>query len=173
MRPATVVIGTVGRPHGIRGAVHARPSGPTLATLVPGEEVEARPRGGGTVRRLTLAGRAGMDAAPILSFAGVESREQAAALGGALLAVDAGRVAAPDDPDTYMVSELVGCEVLLGDRPLGPVTEVVAGPANDALEVAARGGPLLVPFTADAVRELDLAARRIVVRPDLFGPDGP
>ncbi len=173
MRPATVVIGTLGRPHGIRGAVHARPSGPTLATLAPGEEVEARPRGGGAPRRLTLVGRAGMDAAPILSFAGVESREAAAELAGALLAVDAGRVPAPDDPDTYLVSDLVGCVVLLGDRALGPVAEVVAGPANDALEVSAEGGPLLVPFTADAVRDLDLAGRRIVLRPDLFGPDGP
>lgn len=173
MRPQTVVIGTVGRPHGIQGAVHARPSGPTLATLEPGEVVEARPRDGSPSRHLVLAARSGMDAAPILAFAGVGSREDASALTGALLAVEPARVPAMSDPDTFFVRDLVGCAVLLGDRPLGAVTEVASAPANDALVVAADGGPVLVPFTADAVAELDVPGRRIVLRPDLFGPDGP
>ena len=172
MRPATVVIGTIGRPHGTRGAVHTRPSGPTLATLTVGETVEARPRDGAP-RRLVVAGRSGMDAAPILAFEGVADRAQAAALTGALMAVDAGRMREPDDPDTFLVADLVGCEVVLGARPIGTVTEVLAGPANDALEVAAAAGPVLVPFTADAVVELDVPGRRIVVRPDLFGREGP
>ena len=64
--------------------------------------------------------------------------------------------------------DLVGCEVLLGERPAGTVAEVHAAPANDVLEVSGADGDLLVPFTADAVVELDLAARRIVVRPDLL-----
>jgi ribosomal 30S subunit maturation factor RimM len=71
------------------------------------------------------------------------------------------------------VRDLVGCQVLLGERALGPVTDVVPGPANDALEVAAVGGAVLVPFTADAVRDLDVPGGRIVLRPDLFGEDGP
>lgn len=170
MPPATVVIGAVGRPHGVRGAVRARPFGATLADLAPGEEIEARPREG-TARRLVLAGRAGTDAAPILTFAGLASREEAAALTGALLAVPGDRVVAPAEPDTFLVSELVGCRVLLGERELGSVSDVVAGPANDALEVVAEGGPLLVPFTADAVADLDVAGGRIVLRADLFGPE--
>ena len=47
-----------------------RPSGPTLATLAPGEAVEARPRGGDPPRRLVVVARSGMDAAPILAFEG-------------------------------------------------------------------------------------------------------
>lgn len=173
MRPATVVIGTVGRPHGIRGAVHTRPSGPTLATLAVGEAVEARIRGAGAPRRLVVAGRSGMDAAPILAFEGVGDRAQATELTGALLAVAAERISEPDDPDTFLVTDLVGCDVVLGARPIGRVSDVLAGPANDALEVAAPDGPVLVPFTADAVTELDVPGRRIVLRPDLFGEEGP
>jgi 16S rRNA processing protein RimM len=172
MRPATVVIGTIGRPHGTGGAVHARPSGPTLATLAPGETVEARPREGDP-RELVVTARSGMDRAPILAFAEVASREDAQALTGAVLAVPADRVRGLDEPDTFFVRDLVGCVVHLGARPLGPVTEVHSGPANDALEVAADGGAVLVPFTADAVTELDVPGRRIVVRPDLFGEEGP
>lgn len=172
MRPATVVIGTIGRPHGTGGAVHARPSGPTLATLAPGDVVEVRPRHG-EPRTLVVRGRSGMDSSPILAFDGVGDRAAAALLTGAVLAVDGGRVRGLDEPDTFFVRDLIGCEVLLGDRRLGPVTEVVAGPANDALEVAADAGTVLLPFTADAVTDLDVPGRRIVMRPDLFGPDGP
>lgn len=168
MRPATVVIGTIGRPHGTGGAVHARPSGPTLATLGPGDEVEVRPREG-EPRTLVVTGRSGMDRSPILAFAGIGDRAGAAELTGAVLAVEEHRVRGLDDPDTFFVRDLVGCDVLLGDIALGPVTQVISAPANDVLEVSGAEGPVLVPFTADAVVTLDVPGRRIVLRPDLFG----
>ncbi|WP_217912979.1 ribosome maturation factor RimM [Miltoncostaea marina] len=168
MTASRVVIGTIGRPHGVRGGVRARASGPTLGTLERGEVVEARPRDGAP-RLLTVAERGGMADAPVLRFDEVGDREAAAALTGAEIAVEPGRIAELGDPDTFFVRDLVGCEVLLGDRPLGPVSDVIAAPANDALEVATADGPVLVPFTADAVRDLDLPGRRIVVRPDLLG----
>ena len=49
------------------------------------------------------------------------------------------------------------------------MTAVHDTPANDVLEVSGDAGVLLVPFTADAVADLDLPSRRIVVREDLFG----
>jgi 16S rRNA processing protein RimM len=164
---ATVVIGRIGRPHGIHGTVHARASGLTLATIRPGEEVELRLREGGT-RRLVLASRAGRPDMPLLGFEGVASREEAAPLVGAEIAVDDARVARPDDPDTFFVQELVGCGVMIGDRALGTVREVLAAPANDVLEVETGTGALLVPFTADAVVGLDVPGRRIDLRADLF-----
>ncbi len=164
-----MVIGLIGRPHGVRGAVRVRPTGPTLASLAPGEAVEVRPAGGGPARRLVVAERRGTGERPVLAFEGVTTREQAAVLGGAEVAVAPERIVPLDDPDTFYVRDLIGCRVLVGERPAGPVTEVHGGPANDVLEVAAEEGPLLVPFTADAIRELDVPGRRIVVRPDLFG----
>ena len=166
-----MVIGRIGRPHGVGGAVHARGSGRTLASIAAGETVEIRVAGR-EPRLLVITSRAGMVDQPIFTFEGVGSREQAAELTGAEMAVAPARLPEIDDPDTFFVRELVGCEVLLGDRPLGAVAEVISGPANDVLEVAgADGPPTLIPFTADAVRELDLAARRIVIRPDLLGPE--
>ena len=172
-----VVIGRIGRPHGIHGAVRARPSGRTLAEIAVGESVEARPADG-PPRTLVLTSRAGTPQSPIFTFDGVATREDAAALTGAELAVPLERVPRVDDPDTVLVRDLVGCRVLVGDRPLGDVREVFAGPANDVLEVVPPGGgedgpPVLIPFTADAVLDLDVPGRRIVVRPDLFGPDPP
>ena len=171
------MIGRVGRPHGVRGAVRARASGPTLAGIAVGESLEVRPAGA-PPRTLVVTGRAGTSDGPILTFDGVATREDAAALTGAELAVPAERVPPIDDPDTFLVSDLVGCRVLVGDRPLGEVREVFAGPANDVLEVVGppgegsdAGTPVLIPFTADAVVQLDVPGRRIVVRPDLLAAE--
>ena len=129
MSSETVVIGRIGRPHGIQGAVHARASGQTLATLRVGETVDVRTREG-DVRRLVLAGRSGLADSPILAFEGLSSREDAAVLTGGDIAVDGARVGRPDDPDTFFVREMVGCEVLVGERPLGTVREVIAAPGQ-------------------------------------------
>ena len=170
MSSPAVVIGRIGRPHGIGGAVHSRASGPTLPTIGVGEVLEVRPREG-EPRHLTVSARSGMADQPILAFEGVGSRDEASVLSGAEILVPAGRVTGLDDPDTFFVRDLVGCEVLLGDRPLGPVTQVISAPANDVLEVRGPDGTVLVPFTADAVIELDVPGRRIALRGDLFGPE--
>ena len=168
MAEVSVVIGVIGRPHGMRGAVRAIATGATLATVGPGEAVEAA-AAGAPARRLVLAARAGTRERPILSFEGVATRDEAAALTGAELRVPAGRVAPLPDDDTFFVRDLVGCEVVLAGRVAGRVTAVHETPANDVLEVAGEEGVLLVPFTGDAVTAVEPAARRIVLRPDLFG----
>ncbi|MGD9696924.1 MAG: ribosome maturation factor RimM [Thermoleophilia bacterium] len=162
-----ILIGELGRPHGVRGGIRARATGATLATLRAGDEVELRPRGGAP-RTLRLAALGGDGDRPILAFDGVPTREAAAELVGATIHVDAGRVAPIRDPDTFYVTDLIGCAVLLGDRPVGKVAEVQAAPANDVIAVDGPDGRLLVPFTADAVVAVDLRARRIAVRADLF-----
>lgn len=161
------MIGHLGRPHGVRGALHARPTGATLETIRPGESLHVAPVGA-PPRSLTVAGLEGAGERLRMRLQGVDDRDAAAVLAGATLAVHEERVRVPAEDDTFLVTDLLGCELVLGDRPLGPVTDVHSGPANDALEVAAADGPVLVPFTADAVRELDVAGRRIVVRADLL-----
>jgi 16S rRNA processing protein RimM len=161
-----VVIGVLARPHGVSGELGARPTGPTLAQLPAGAGLVARARDGGR-RLLRLAERRGHPDGPILRFEGVSTREQAAALTGLELLVEADALPALG-PDTHYVRDLIGCRVSAGGRPLGDVVDVHAGPANDALEVAGPHGSLLVPFTADAVIALDVRARRLELRSDLL-----
>jgi 16S rRNA processing protein RimM len=162
-----VVVGVVLRARGVQGEILARATGPTLASLPRGSVIRARR--GAEERTLTLAGNSGEPSRIALRVEELATREEAAALVGWELLAPAAALPPPADPDTFYVRELIGCEVLAGERPLGVLTDVHAAPANDVLEVAGPDGPVLVPFTGDAVTDLDLAARRIVIRPDLLG----
>ena len=59
-------------------------------------------------------------------------------------------------------------EVVDGDREVGVVSRMVALPSCEALEV----GDLLIPLVRDAIRSVDVAARRIDVDMGFLG-DGP
>jgi 16S rRNA processing protein RimM len=151
--------------------VRVRATGPTLATLRPGERVGWVARGGAS-RQLEVVAVQEVPPHLLIHFGGVETRDQAEALAGGLLRVPRSRLPRDPDPDVVFVRDLIGCAVRLGDRPLGVVREVLTRPANDVLEVERPGAPIvLIPFTRDAVRELDLPGRTIVVRPDLVDPE--
>ena len=63
--------------------------------------------------------------------------------------------------DGYYVFQLVGLEVVEEGGPvLGPFQDVAPGVANDVLEL---DSGLALPMHEDCVREVDLAAGRIVV----------
>lgn len=162
-----VVIGRLGRPHGVAGVIQVRATGPTLATVEVGETVWVRAVGGTAVPHV-ISELAGTPGRLRLAFAGVDSRDAAAVLTGADLLVPVDRRAPLHEPDTFYVTDLVGCTVMIGGRELGAVREVHAAPANDVLEVDGPEGAVLVPFTADAVVAIALEDRRIELRADLL-----
>jgi 16S rRNA processing protein RimM len=76
------------------------------------------------------------------------------------------RAAAPAlGPDEWWAADLEGCTVTDGSVAVGVVRRMLALPSCEVLEVSrAAGGPdLLVPLVRDAVRSVDVAARRIDV----------
>jgi 16S rRNA processing protein RimM len=150
-----LVAGRVGRPHGLDGSFHVtRPR----ASLLAVDELTI----GGEVRAVTR--RAGTDERPILRLEGIADRTAAEAVRGADLLVD--RAAAPAlGEDEWYVEDLEGCLVVDGERELGRVTRVVPLPSCEALEV----GDLLVPLVGDAVRSVDIGARRIDVDTAFLG----
>jgi len=165
-----VVVGRIGRPHGLAGEMRAIPTGATLVTLRPGDRVTLAGAGAGERREAQIVALRPVDRGVLIRLEGVDTREDAQALTGATISVAPVRLAGIDEADEFYVRDLVGCVVSAGDTVLGPVIEVYPGAANDALVVTTdAGGQLLVPFTKDAVTELDLPGRRVVIRPDLFG----
>jgi 16S rRNA processing protein RimM len=134
----------VGRPHGLDGSFHvSRLTAPiTDVVIVNGS-------------RRVIERRAGTPDKPIIRLEGCASREDAQALQGAELRVPA----PPLEEGEYWASDLVGCLVVDGSRSVGVVSRMVALPSCEALEV----GDLLIPMVRDAIRSIDVEARRIDV----------
>lgn len=164
-----VVIGRLGRPHGVGGEIRAHPTGPTLATLAAGDRVEVIPPGGASPREVEILAIRHTPGSLLMRFAGADTRAAAAALTGSTIVVPIERRASITEPDEFYVTELIGCAVATGSEDLGEVVDVYEGAANDALVVrCSDGDDVLVPFTHDAVEDLDLTARRIRIRADLL-----
>ena len=156
--------GRVGRPHGLDGSFHV--TFPRPALLVPGATVRVGDRETEIVRR------AGTDERPIVRLAGFDGRDAAEALRGADLLLP--RAAAPAlEEDERWASDLVGCRVVDGERELGSVSRLVALPSCEALEVSGAGAEFLVPLVRDAVRAVDVAAKRIDVDLAFLGDTAP
>jgi 16S rRNA processing protein RimM len=67
----------------------------------------------------------------------------------------------PAGEDEYYEFELVGLAVMEeGGRPLGSVTAVIPGPANDVLEL---DSGLLLPLVGACIEQVDLDAGRILI----------
>jgi 16S rRNA processing protein RimM len=148
--------GRVGRAHGLDGSFYV--TRPVSRLLAPGAAVEI------AGRSLRIVRRAGTEARPILRLEGVETRAGAEELRGLDLRVDSDQAPALEEGE-WWAHELEGCEVRDGERVLGTVARLIELPSCEALEVerADGGAPLLVPLVRDAVRNVDVAARRIDV----------
>jgi 16S rRNA processing protein RimM len=159
-RPRAVVVGRVGRAHGLDGAVYLEGNG----GAVPLRSGLAVTLGG---RPAVIVERRGTDQRPILRFDCASDREAAEGLRGQ--EVEAPAAALPDpDPDDYLHVDLIGCRVTAGDRELGTVADVLVYPANDVLDIRGGEEPVLVPFVEDVVISVDVAERRIVIRDDFL-----
>ena len=157
-----VVIGFVAAPHGTRGTVRVRPAGSGRHLREGVEPVIAGKRMRISHARQTPKGF-------LLDLEGVGDRSQAAALRGEELRLDRRELDAPEEGEFY-VGDLIGLTAKdeVGEV-VGVVEETFETPAHEILVIRNKDEPGLperyVPFTAEHVRELDLAAGLVVVRP--------
>ncbi len=152
-----VVIGVVVAPHGVRGTVKVRATG-SGRHLREGVEpvVAGRPRRISRVRE-TPKGF-------LIDLEGIEDRSGAAAFRGAELMLDRRELDAPQEGEFY-VGDLVGLTAMSdAGEVVGTVAETFETPAHEILVVRNEGDVLFVPLTLEHVPEVDLDARRVVVR---------
>lgn len=143
-----VLVGRVGRPHGIDGAFVVADGSDDPRRF----EVGATLRVDGVPSEVVLSRRVGKGRRAI-------KLDRPAERGAALTILRSDLP--PTEPDTYYVADLLGLEVREEDeRVLGVVRGVHPGPANDALEL---DSGLLLPLVEDCVLSVDLSQRRIIV----------
>ena len=142
-------MGRVGRPHGLDGSFVVEDASEDPARFERGAKLLVAGAAAEVVERKRSGGR-------------VVIRLDRPVERGAALEVRRNDLPEPE-PGTYYAFQLVGLDVEEeGGRPLGTVTEVAAGVANDVLEL---DSGLSLPMVEACVREVDLERRRIVVSP--------
>jgi len=160
-----VVVGRIGRPHGIRGQVSVEVrTGDPEGRLAPGMSVRTDPPAAGP---LTIADGRVHSGRLLLQFAGYDDRTSAERLRGVLLLADVDPAELPEDPDEFFDHQLVGLAVRTVDgRPVGELQEVLHLPGQDVLAVRRPDGTeTLVPFVAALVPRVDVEGGEIVIDP--------
>ena len=170
-----LVVGRVGRPHGLRGevTVEVRTDDPDRR-FAAGSGLATDPAARGP---LTVAGSRWHSGRLLVRFAGVEDRNAAEELRDTLLAIDSDELEPLEDPRVFYDHDLIGLQVVTAaGEPVGAVSDVLHH-GQDLLVIEGTGprsgAEILVPFVAAIVPEVDVAAGRIVIDPPpgLLDPD--
>ena len=161
---AAILVGVVARTHGIRGDVIVNPETdfPEERFRV-GAQLMTRSASGtaGTLEVVTMRMHQGR---PLISFKGYGSIDDAEQLAGVELRVED----ATGDPlpeGDYYHRDLIGCTVVTdAGETVGKVSAVQDTHGASRIVVTGRSGEVLIPL-AEEICTVDLAAKRIVVRP--------
>ena len=144
-----VVVGRVGKPHGLDGSFVVEDASEDGRWFARGARLHVN----GEVAEVVAAKHAG--GRPVIRLDVKPPR-------GARLEVERSSLPATAE-DEYYVFQLVGLSVVEETgRVLGTVVTVTPGVANDVLEL---DGGLALPMVEECIRDVDLAAGRILVAP--------
>jgi 16S rRNA processing protein RimM len=157
-----ILMGVIGRPHGVRGLVRLTSYADDLTAYGPlsdaqGRRFVVRWCGAGVAELAELVGGAEVK---------VADRTAAEKLTSTPLYVDRSQLPEPE-PEEFYVADLVGLAAVDADgEPVGTVGAVHDYGAGSSLEIAREDGPaLLVPFTRACVPEVDMAGGRLTIAP--------
>jgi 16S rRNA processing protein RimM len=166
-----VIVGRIGRPHGIRGEVviGVRTDEPDLRFAV-GSVVDASrsaeddlPADRAPLKVATVRWHSGQ---LLVGFAGITDRTAAGDLTGSWLSIDSSQLPATPDPDEFRDHELIGLSVrTTAGEPVGVVTDMLHYGQDLLVVRRADGGESLVPFVQALVPEVDLGAGVVVIDP--------
>jgi 16S rRNA processing protein RimM len=152
-----VMVGEIGRPHGVRGLVRLRaftedPS--AIARYCPLTDETG-------TRRFVLTLKGG----DIAAIEGVADRDAAQRLTGTRLYVERDRLPPPEDEEFYL-TDLIGLAAMTeGGARLGTVRAVEDHGAGAFLVIEGEGREHLLPFTHAVVPVVDIAGGRVTVVP--------
>jgi 16S rRNA processing protein RimM len=158
--PETLLVGVLGRPHGLRGEIALRAHNRESADLARVPELLLERPTGREERRVEAIRRS--PDGWLVKLAGIDTRTDAEPLINALVRVRRVRLPAPL-PGEFFVEDAVGCEVFTEtNRRLGTVEGLMWNGAQDILVVKGEA-EILIPALPEFVRAVDLAKRRIEV----------
>jgi 16S rRNA processing protein RimM len=158
-----LVIGRIGRAHGVRGDLFVEPMT---------DEPDHRYADGTVLMTsndttLTVATSKWHSGRFVVHFAGFDDRNSAETLRGLTLSIEVDPSQSPQDPDEYYDHQLIGLNVVLADGThVGTIGEVIHLPSQDLLTVLRVGqSEALIPFVTEFVPDINLATKTVVITP--------
>lgn len=158
------VVGRIARAHGLKGQVivNLETDFPE-ARFQPGAELFVERSG--QVEPLTVTTVRFHRERPVIGLRGIESIGDAAPLAGLELRVPRDALAALPQ-NVFYRHDLIGCRVeTTSGETVGVVSNVEGTMAGSRLVVDGAGGEILIPLAAEICREINPAAKRIVIDP--------
>ncbi len=152
-----VLVGRVGKPHGLDGGFFVEGASERKGVFANGATLYAGGR-----PATVVASRHGSGGRPVIRLDRPVER-------GAELAVERATLPSLPDADEFYVFQLVGLSVEEeGGRQLGRVREVLEYPGNDVLTLDSGAS---LPLVEACVQQVDLAGGRIVVAAGFADPE--
>jgi 16S rRNA processing protein RimM len=164
-----VVVGRIGRAHGLKGEVFVEPR-----TDEPGRRFatgQVLKTAGGL---LTVSSSRTHSGKLVLRFEEIDGRDAAEAARGTELTCLVDPDELPDDPEEFYDHQLVGLRVETTDgEVVGELERVQHGTAQDLLIIRTPEREVLFPFVSAFVPEVDVRGGRIVIddQPGLLDTD--
>ena len=153
-----VVIGRIGRAHGIRGELNVD---------IRTDEPDRRFARGSSVicgdRVLTVASARHHSGRLVVAFREIADRTAAESLHGKTLETEIDPTEVPDDPEEFYDHQLVGLQARSGDAVVGTVTGIVHGPHQDTLTIDIDGREVFIPFVTALVPEVSVTGGFVTV----------
>jgi 16S rRNA processing protein RimM len=179
MATTEVVVGRIGRAHGVKGevSVELRTDEPerrfAAGAVLRTRAAEGTPAGGHR-SSLTVLRTRWHQSRLLVTFSELADRTAAETVRGLTLVTDVDTAETPQDPEEFYDHQLVGLTMLTtGGAPVGEVVEVLHGAGQDLLVVTTtEGREILVPFVAALVPVVDVPGGTLQVadRPGLLTP---
>jgi 16S rRNA processing protein RimM len=167
-----ILVGQFGAAHGVKGEVRLKSfTGDPKAIAAYGPLSDRQ----GTRTFEIAALRNVKDDLFVARVKGISTRDAAEALANIELYVSRAALPAPEEEDEFYIADLIGLTARTENgEPIGSVVQVLNYGAGDMIEIAplAGGETLLVPFTREAVPQIDLKGGYItIVLPDEIDAD--
>ncbi len=164
-RPEYLVVGRVGRPHGVRGELRVEVLTDFPERFAPGERLLIGHEGVAAPQPVIIVSARPHQGNLLVRFDLASDRDAAARLTNQLLYVPTGDAHRLPE-GTHYAYELEGLEVMTADgRRLGTVREVLETGSADVLLVSDGPREVLIPMIATVIAAIDIEAGRVVVTP--------
>lgn len=162
-----ILLGTIGRAQGVRGEVRVKSHTQNPVALADyGVLFDA------LGRRFEVLDIRKHKTIVVVRFLGINDRTAAEGLNGIDLFVDRSNLSDDDlEEDEFFYTDLEGLEVFdAAGKNWGIIQAVFDFGGGDLIEIRAKGQkPMLVPFTTEAVPEVDVKAGRVLIDPEAAG----